>query len=240
MTFQQFVPFALALLVNNAANAAWINANDTYITKYSAHGGIHSTHGNDSRLNMLGVSGLETYPLFDFDFSGVAGHTVTSNYATVGFTTVNGYAQNASQRARLYELTTSWNETTTSWANFGGTGFNTSYLGTYLGEKTFGYHGTDTQTEFLISSSIVQNWIDNPASFNGLILYSVTPGSGSDLQIQANNGTGYGYPYISFTSEVTSEVSTPSTIPLFTLALGLLGMRQLKQIPLMPSDTHLQ
>jgi hypothetical protein len=165
---------------------------DTYITEHPGLGGPNSTHGSQTFLwEVQGPvgGGFRTYPLVQFDLSSFAGQMVSGPTAEVRLLLTSSNVvptQTVSIRLALVD----WDEFTSTYANFGGTGFNLgTQVGSALSTRTVTFSGSPESIAFVIPSATVQSWIDNPSSNFGLIWTSPPSGGSDDLVFSSREGT---------------------------------------------------
>ncbi len=186
---------------------------DTFISEHAAFGGPTGVNGLDNKLWLLrGISGLHRcFPLVQFDLTPYAGRTVSGPTAELVLYFRGGYAGlHVSQSVSVRESLVGWDETTASFENFGGTGFNeATQTGVALVTKTVTYPGGLAPVAFEIPSSVVQRWIDDPSSNHGLFLISNTSQMLTDLTFWSKDAVGELEPgpelSFAFVSEATNS-----------------------------------
>ena len=153
---------------------------DTYITDAAGLGGPNSTHGDDGSLWSInyftpgGGGSLATRPMMKFDLSSYAGSEVTGD-ATFRTYVVGpnnpDYWHSQSRRVDLYQLTAAWGADTVSWNTRPGSSFISSLWIQYDHVSDNGY------VEWTTPQSIVQSWLDDPASNHGVMIVNELPDS---------------------------------------------------------------
>ena len=149
---------------------------DTFITDANFFGGPNSNHHLGSTLwcnpfYSAASNNLDSWPLFRFDLSGFSGRTVTSdaNLELYLFGPVNGnYYTNAARRVRVGVVRENWTASTATINNFG---FNVNWGQT---QNVVWNSNNPRYVSWTIPQATIQDWIDNPANNDGLILQSTT------------------------------------------------------------------
>lgn len=220
--------FAASLLLlqvspSNAAPNTITTIADTYITEHRGLGGANSNHGAETFLWEVqgGVGdGFRTYPLVRFDLSSFAGNVVNGS-AVVRLELINANripTQTVSVRTSLVD----WTESTATFANFGGSGFNqNAQTGPNLSTRTVTFNGVPESIVFTIPSTTVQNWIDNPAGNFGLIWVSPPTFGADDLVFSSREGTVP--PSLTFSA---SPIPEPATLNLLLAGIITLVARR--------------
>jgi hypothetical protein len=204
--------------VSYANMVSVLTSDDTFITEHANLGGKTSIHGSDDFLYICRGTGVyRTFPLLWFDLSQFAGGTVNGSTAELRLELIGSWNNtNVSQSVSVRELQSNWTEATTSFSNFGNIGFNESiHTGNNLTTRNVSYNGSSEFISFIIPSSIIQNWIDDPTTNYGLILISNTTLNQTDLKFASSEG--FSAPMLYF--DVT-PVPVPSSM--FLLFSGLL------------------
>lgn len=151
---------------------------DTMVNDASSFGGPNIVHGSRSTLwatnwfNPGAGGSLASYPLFKFDlrdlaFTQVDGDAIFRVYL-LGPTT-SSHHFGTPRRVDLYQITSPWNEATTTYAN--------RPSATYVNSKEVVYFGNDRWVEWKVPQSILQGWLDHPESNHGLMLVNELPDS---------------------------------------------------------------
>lgn len=211
--------FALAGFAH-AGPVSLTAADDTFITEYPALGGANSTHGADASLYSIygnfGAPAYRSYPLVRFDLSGLAGETVTGP-ATFDLFVQGTNFGDFTRHVSVHEVLIPWAGSTATFNNFGGAPdvqFGTDVT-TALDTILITYPGTGNRyVSWTIPASVLQGWIDQPATNDGLLVFNTELVNGSDLQFGSKETANA--PRLSF-----STVPEPGTVAL--CALGLLG-----------------
>ena len=149
---------------------------DTYVTQHSKLGGVISTHGSAPTLHAIrGWWGNYTYPLVQFDLSSYAGQNVTGP-VTLELYLVGGFPT-GSRPVSVHEVLIPWNGNATfvnpfSFPPIPTFGFDTDVDATPLDTCNVVYNQTTPPywVSWTIPSEVIQGWIDNPASNNGLLV----------------------------------------------------------------------
>ncbi len=189
---------------------------DTFITVHPNLGGASSNHGSDAFLAVIGPhagNAVVTHSMVRFDLSAYAGQTVT------GPATFSMYVQgtdfnNPSVPDRsiiLKNIVGTWDEATVT-AN------NASFVhGPVLDTLSIHYltSADDGYVSWTLPAAYVQNWIDSPASNDGLFLQNVAGGPINDLQFGSRESAHQ--PQLAF-----STIPAPGCLAL--LGLGAAGM----------------
>jgi hypothetical protein len=214
---------AITLLANNPAKGITISASsDTYVTEHAGLGGSSSVHGTDNILyEARGEGVFRAFPLVKFDLSYLSGSNVSGSTAELKLELIDGWNGNfVTQSISVRSVLTSWDESTANWANFGGTGFDeNTHTGSNLVTQDVSYDGQSKSVSFIIPSTVVQGWLDDPASNNGVILISNTTINQTDLVFSSREGDVV--PTLSFNLSPVNQVPEPTTILGSLVALGL-------------------
>jgi len=191
---------------------------DTFITEHLGYGGPASTHETNNLVLVRGITGLHrTYPIIGFDLTSLEGRTVTGPTVDLVLDIRVGWSGNkVTQSVSVRESLTGWDEASASYANFGGVGFNeATHTGANLTTRNVTYNGVIEPITFSISSAVVQNWIDNPTSNNGLFLVSNTSALSRDIYFSSREyGTA---PQLSFD---LAPIPEPGVISLMAIFCG--------------------
>lgn len=218
--------YLLQLNLSLAEPITVLASQDTFITEHDGYGGSASAHGDQSLRLVGGWTGLHrTYPVVEFDLTSYAGRTIIG--PTVDFTIdiKTGWGGNhVTQSVSIRESLAGWSESTASWANFGGTGFNASiHTGPNLATGDVTYHGITEPVTFSIPSATVQGWIDSSASNNGLFLISNTTATSRDMSFWSKEtGTA---PRLSFEVDAIPEPSSTVLIGFASSMAIFIGRR---------------
>jgi hypothetical protein len=217
----------LSLCAASQSHAEQVTLNavaDTYITEHPGLGGPNSTHGSQTFLwEVQGPvgGGFRTYPLVQFDLSSFAGQFVSGPTAEVRLQLTASNVvptQTVSIRLALVD----WDEFTTTYANFGGTGFNLgTQVGNALSTRTVTFSGSSESIAFVIPSASVQSWIDNPSTNFGLIWTSPPSGGSDDLVFSSREGSVA--PSLTFS---LSPIPEPSAATLLLVGATFLVVRR--------------
>lgn len=199
------------------------SAADTDITMHAGLGGSGSTHGSDGSLYAIGTGGFEAHPLVRFDLSPFAGNSVSGSPSFRFF--LNGGQANANTALELHRVLVNWDETTTSWDTFGpqpGYQGGTDYDSTPLTIQGVTNAAFGSYVSFPIPSTLVQGWIDNPATNFGIFAHAAGASAGNDLLFSSREGANT--PQLVFDSTLVPE---PGTIVLaVSCFMGLPAFRR--------------
>ncbi|MCX7423786.1 MAG: DNRLRE domain-containing protein [Planctomycetia bacterium] len=207
---------------------------DTFITEHGGLGGATSTHGADTLVWLIGQSSFRSTPQFRFDLTPYAGRTVTGDVTFALYlpaSNTNGF----SQVVELREATVTWDSSTT-FTNISGGGPTGSINSTILDQRTVAYNGTPNYVQFTLPKSVIQSWIDNPASNRGLVLKTQSI-SGNDLKFESREAANP--PKLTFTTAAVSLLDnndlselTPRRETVGSAAGELVGTPQLESLDL--------
>ncbi len=175
---------------------------DTYIKGKSNN--IGDNYGGKSDMHVVNKANEEERGLIQFDLAAYTGQTVTSATLYMNVEKADGGAGTV---VEAYKILSAWEEGTgtagsgtsnweeassaTAWTTPGGD-FSTTVEGT-IDASSLGYHTMD------LPPSLIQYWIDNPASNFGVLLKST--GSNSDKHTEFNtfDGPANTRPYLELT-----------------------------------------
>jgi hypothetical protein len=122
--------------------------------------------------------------LVKFDVSAYIGKTVTGDTASVGLWLKEKHVPpTPSQDIALYQSLVTWDESTVTWNNFGGDpAIQADERGPEIARRVVAW-STDqyTYVQWQIPSSLVQTWINNASSNNGLVFISYTTATVQDF-----------------------------------------------------------
>ena len=181
-----------ATLAVTAAHAGLVTvapADDTFITQYGVLGGANSTHGADTSLFSIyannGNPGFRSYPLVRFDLSSLAGQIVQGPATFEMFLQGTNFGNEGTRLVSVHEVLTPWAGSTATFGNFGGTldvQFGTDVTAA-LDTIPVTYLGTgDRYVSWTIPTAVLQGWIDQPSTNNGLLLFNTATANALDLQ----------------------------------------------------------
>lgn len=151
---------------------------DTMVNDASGFGGPNVPHGSRSTLwatnwfNPGAGGSLASYPLFKFDLNEI-GLTEAQGDATfrvylLGPATSAHHFFNP-RRVDLYQITSHWDEATTTYA--------TRPSASYLYSQNIVYYGNNRWIEWTVPRSVIQGWLDRPETNHGLMLVNELPDS---------------------------------------------------------------
>ena len=165
--------------------------------------------------------------LIQFDLSAFAGQTVTGD----GTLTLIGHAQGSIEGGEiaLHRMLHAWSEFSATFDNLGGIGgaqagedFDPIILSTLTGAVL-----TGQPVNFTVLGSVIQAWIDNPATNFGFIL---EPNTATAVGTDFLSREGGGAPTLTFTSVAApTGAPEPVTAWLAICGLGMMAIRRLRR-----------
>lgn len=169
---------------------------DTYITEHNGLGGPNSVHGSDPTLFAIfasfGDPAFRSYPLVQFDLSALAGETVVGPANLELFVVGTDFGFQFTRTVAAHNVLIPWNSNSATFNNFGaapdvqfGTDVGSSFA---VQEVAYPLPG-DRYVSWSIPQSIVQSWIDNPASNHGVLIFNQELPNRVDLQFESMEGT---------------------------------------------------
>jgi hypothetical protein len=182
-----------ALLPLLSASATTITASaDTYITEHPVLGGPNSTHGTDPLLVEIGPNTFRTYPLVRFDLSGFAGQIVTGPVTlSLNVASIFPGATQVTQSLEAFQVLVPWNEATVSWNSFGpGPIFGTNVGATALEPLFTVTVMPGSIVNFSLPAALLQEWINDPSTNDGLLLFSTTTIVDQDIHFASTSAAG--------------------------------------------------
>jgi len=214
----------LAVLPWASASGATVAAStDTFITiSQEGYSGPNSNYGAAPTLAEIGPYPFYAYPLITFNLSGFAGQTVVGP-ASLSLNVVGTWGNNTvSQSLEAFQVLVPWGESTVTWTNFGpGPIFGTNVAATALAPLSNITVSAGSVVTFSIPATLLQEWINNPSTNDGLLLVSTTGTDDLDIQFASTRSTVVSGPELSFN---TTSIPEPSTIMLVACsALAVLG-----------------
>jgi hypothetical protein len=200
---------------------------DTYITEHPSLGGPSSTHGSGPTLYEIGASSCSegdcvAFPLVQFDLSGFAGQTVVGTGSLSLNVVATWNSATVSQSLEAFQVLVPWKQSTVSWNSFGpGPICGTNVVCTSLDTVSVTVNPGSTVTFSNLPASLLQQWINNPASNYGLLLQSTTLATDQDIQFASTRSTVAAGPKLSF--QTTAPCTLKDTAK-YTATSGTLTM----------------
>jgi hypothetical protein len=180
---------------------------DTYITEHPNLGGPSSVHGGDQTLFEIGSYTYESYPLIRFDLSAFAGQTVIGPGSLKLNVESTWSGDTVSQTIEALAVLIRWDESTVSWNSFGPgpiCGTNVSCVSLDTVSVTVSPGSVVTFSN--LPSTLLQQWINNPAANYGLLLMSTTLTVHEDITFASRESMIASGPELTF--QTTPEPST--------------------------------
>ncbi|YCM47075.1 DNRLRE domain-containing protein (plasmid) [Verrucomicrobiaceae bacterium 227] len=202
---------------------------DTFITTHPFFEGPSTTHGLDTEIYaILAAANYHSFPLVHFDLSSLAGQTITGPvnlelYVSTG----HPFGDGSSRSVSVYEVLAPWSEATTSFNNFGSTAglqIGTDTPATAASTQTIIFPGPGPRyVTWELPATLVQQWIDDPASNNGILVRNNQTANAFDLSFQSREGENQ--PKLTF-----ETIPEPSSSLLFGIGLGLAIFRRADRV----------
>ena len=157
------------------------------------------------------------YPLLKADFTSLAGQTVLGN-GTFNIYFLDSYASTYSVETIRLRETAAWNPATVTYNSF----FASGGFGANINDQTVSYTGAPYWVSFVVPQAVLQGWIDNPSSSNGVGLENLggyAANGHTDMifrdaqDVRAN-----------FQFQTVAVDATPEPASLALLATGLVGV----------------
>jgi hypothetical protein len=223
MTVGPLLALGAALLPWHAQAGTVFSTADTWIRSALPT----TSYGSDQ---LMLAAGTGTAALVLFDLTPFAGHTVTGP-ATLSFVFRGiGNDTQGTVSFNVHRALSSWNEATT-WNTFGvnpgvtaGEDFDATVEGSYTA-----FRSLNQGISLTIAASVLQGWIDNPASNRGLLIDGQTGFLTTREWAAAFNNSGFS-PQLTFNSEIipppTSGVPEPASIALVAAAAVALALKR--------------
>ena len=216
----------LALLFGGArkgrADLIALNPADTYITEHASLGGSDSNHAGDALLySIRGTGSFVSFPLIRFDLTSLAGMIVTGP-ATLQLFTDTGFPQDSPRLESVHQILINYNASTVTFNNFSPLGPGVHFdsdVGAALDTQSFILNSANPARDitWIISAAVLQQWIDDPASNNGLLMNNQITANAFDVTF--NSVENSNSPILSFQTQAVPE---PSTLAM--LALGAIRL----------------
>jgi hypothetical protein len=219
-----FSVVTLAFLLGSALDAkADLNtlnpSADTYITEHPSLGGADSNHASDTLLFSIRGSGpFLSFPLVRFDLSSLAGTTVTGP-GTLQLFANTGFPQDFARIESVYQVLVNYNLLTVTFNNLSPLGPGVHFgsdVGSALDTESFVLNSANPARyiTWSIPASLLQQWIDDPTSNNGLLMDNQITVNSSDVTF--NSVENIDPPILTFQTQAVPE---PSALALFTVAV---------------------
>ncbi len=226
------IAFIFLILISTCSLPVWsalvsVGASaDTYITEYNAIGGSNSVNDTATSLYAITANGgnpaFRSYPLVSFDLSAIINKKVVGPATFEMFVQGTNFGFDSSKQVSVHEVLTDWDSTTLTFNTFGaaaGVQFGTD-VGIELDSTSIIYPGVGNRyISWEIPQTVIQSWIDDPSTNNGLLLVNQELQNFTDLQfgsLESQNA-----PKLTFTS-----VSEPTIVLLLGAGLLLIGRRR--------------
>jgi PEP-CTERM motif len=205
---------------NARADLAMVNPSaDTYITEHPGLGGPDSNHASDTLLfSIRGTGPFLSFPLIRFDLTAFGGSTVTSP-GTLQLFANTGFLQDFPRLESVHQVLANYDPLTVTFNNFSPLGPGVHFdsdVGAALDSESFVLNGANPgrYITWLIPASVLQQWIDTPASNNGLLLNNQITINASDVTF--NSLENVDPPILMFQTQTVPE---PSALALFGLVI---------------------
>ena len=220
---------ALALLLGGAreatADSILLNPSaDTYITQHANLGGPDSNHAGDPLLYAIRgtTSSTLAFPLLRFDLTPFAGRTVTGP-ATLELFTSTFFPQDLPRTVSVHPVLIPWSASLVTFNNFSPLGPGVHFgsdVGAALDIRSFLLNGANPPRyiTWSIPASLLQQWIDNPASNNGLLMNNQIVADRFDVTFHAMENVNS--PRLTFQTGAIPEPGTLSLLLVGTLTTG--------------------
>jgi len=195
---------------------------DAYITEHASLGGPDSNHAGDALLySIRGTGSFMSFPLIRFDLTSFAGMTVTGP-ATLQLFTDTGFPQDSPRLESVHQVLINYNASTVTFNNFSPLGPGVHFgsdVGASLDTQSFILNSANPARDitWIIPSAMLQQWIDDPASNNGVLINNQITTNAFDVTF--NSVENSNPPILSFQTQAVPEPST-----LATLAVGAVGL----------------
>jgi hypothetical protein len=220
----------LALLLGGEreARADLITLNpsaDTYITEHANLGGPDSNHAGDALLfSIQGTGPFLSSPLIRFDLSPFIGTTVTGS-GTLQLFTDTFFRQGSPRLESVHQVLIDYDPSSVTFNNFSPLGPGVHFgsdVGAALDTESFILNGDNPARyiTWIIPAAVLQQWIDDPASNNGLLMNNQIAANSSDLTFNSLENTNP--PILTFQTQVVPD--SGGTLALLALsAFGALA-----------------
>jgi hypothetical protein len=207
-----------------AAGATISAVADSTLTEHSALGGAAANLGGNPLLYSIGTSTFRSLPIIRFDLTAFAGQTVAGP-GTLQLRVSDTYqSQGVTNTLELYSIVIAWLENSVTWNNFGvfpGPDATADFATPALHTQTVTVTPGSTIT-FTVPQTVLQGWINTPASNNGFLIFNTTSPSFMDISFASRtNGTLTG-PELTFsTADELVVTPEPSSLLMALFSLGV-------------------
>lgn len=176
--FASALGLACGVGIAQAESVSIVASKDSFISEHPNWGGPTSVNGTRDYMHSVygftsGSGHWRTFPLIAFDLAAYTGRTVDTSQPIELQLMMTQSNVKATQALTISSMLVDWNETSTSFANIGGTGFNASaQVGATLLTSSITWHGGPETVSFSLPASAIQSWMDSPSQNFGIILFA--------------------------------------------------------------------
>jgi hypothetical protein len=173
------------LALGVSANAQVLfSSQATFISESPYLGGPDTNFAGQNPLYAIGTPGVYSYPLVQFDLSSYAGQEVTGTPQLWMY--VSGdWGNNSNPRSvAVYPVTVPWNAGTVTYDNFDASGIG---AGVEAPVDTETVNTPQGWYQWNLPASLVQDWIDDPSSNDGLLVSNLVQDNFYDLYFSASS-----------------------------------------------------